>query len=120
MKKKTISQLKTKADQVFSLYIRNRDQGVCITCGIKKPVKEMQAGHFVSRRHLATRYDEWNVNCQCMQCNVFLKGNMVKYAKALMDKYGDNIVRELDEKSKKTAQLKRADYLAIIEAYENT
>jgi 5-methylcytosine-specific restriction endonuclease McrA len=118
MKKQSITQLKKKADAVFSLYVRHRDKGQCITCGVIKAPKDMQAGHFVSRRHLATRYDEWNVNCQCVACNVFMSGNMVKYAKALMDKYGDNVVRELDERTSKTAQLKKADYLAIIEAYK--
>ena len=118
-KKKTISQLKKKADEVFSRYIRQRDEKLgCISCGVFKPWKEMQAGHFVPRRHLATRYHEWNVNGQCFACNCFLKGNMVKYAVNLKLKYGDKIIEELDELSKKVGQFKRADYEDIINNYK--
>lgn len=122
MKKKTkpsISKLKKKADAAFSAYIRQRDCGVCFTCGVKRPWKDMQAGHFVSRRHLSTRYHEKNVHCQCVQCNVFLKGNMVKYARSLMDKYGDNIIEDLDNLSKIIVPFKRADYESIINAYKH-
>lgn len=117
LKLKEKSWLKDKADEVFSRYVRTRDQGTCITCGIQKPISEMQAGHYVSRRHLSTRFDEWNVNCQCVSCNVFLKGNMVKYSRALMDKYGDEIIKTLDDLSKQKRQMKKADYIEIILNY---
>jgi hypothetical protein len=51
-----------KLDKVFSMFIRTRlakeEQVQCVTCGtVRKHYKEVDAGHFVSRRHYATR---WN------------------------------------------------------------
>lgn len=117
LRKKTPAQLKKLADKVFSEYVRQRDRGTCISCGTQKPWKEMQAGHFVSRRHLATRWDEWNVHCQCVSCNVFLKGNMVRYAVALREKHGDNIIEILDKQSRISKPYKKADLLEIILKY---
>lgn len=94
---KSVSALKKKADKEFSLYIRYRDgepkRGEwlteCITCGVEKPLKQMQAGHFVSRKVNALRFDEMNVNAQCASCNVFKYGEQYLYSKQLDLKYGD-------------------------------
>lgn len=97
--KQGVAALKKKADKYFSTYIRLRDShnGVaeCITCGVKKPYKQMQAGHFVSRRISALRFDEENVNAQCTGCNMFKAGEQYLYAKALDLKYGDGKADEL-------------------------
>lgn len=97
MKKQTVATLKKKADTVFSQYVRYRDGEFrrgdwlveCITCGIEKPLKEMQAGHFVSRRVNELRFDEMNVNAQCIGCNMFKQGEQYLYSKNLDAKYGD-------------------------------
>jgi 5-methylcytosine-specific restriction endonuclease McrA len=94
-----VATLKKKADKYFSLYVRHRDStdgmAECITCGTKKPIKQMQAGHFVSRRVNALRFDEENVNAQCTGCNMFKAGEQYLYAKALDLKYGDGKAEEL-------------------------
>ena len=62
--KKTISKLKKELDKWFSLYIRLREANEfgmvqCFTCGIVRGYKDgMQNGHFQSRKHLSTRFDE--------------------------------------------------------------
>jgi 5-methylcytosine-specific restriction endonuclease McrA len=117
LNKKSVSYLKKKADKVFSIYVRNRDRNICITCG---STDRPQAGHYIPRQHLNTRYDEWNVNCQCYVCNCIKKGNMDEYVIALMDKYGDGIIRELKKLKKIPRQMKKADYIHIIKTYENT
>lgn len=63
--------LTREADRVHSLYIRLRDKGnPCITC--KTPWQEnFQCGHFMSRRHLNTRWIEKNSHAQCPQCNLY-------------------------------------------------
>ena len=103
MKKQGVAQLKKKADKFFSLYVRYRDgerrpdgwYSECITCGEMKPLKAMQAGHFVSRRVNALRFEEENVNAQCYSCNVMRYGEQYLYAKALDDKYGTGKAEEL-------------------------
>ena len=96
-KTKTLSKLKKEADKYFSTYIRYRDgefkrgewMTECITCGVEKPLKSMQAGHFVSRKVNVLRFDEMNVNAQCVGCNMFKAGEQYLYSKQLDLKYGD-------------------------------
>lgn len=74
MRAKSVAQLKKLADKYFSQMIRYRDGerrtdgwwSECITCSEWKPIKQMQAGHFVSRRVNSLRFDETNVNSQCL------------------------------------------------------
>ena len=91
-KRVKITTLKRKADKVFSLWIRERDKNICITCGREGN----QNGHYVSRSWMNLRYDEKNCNCQCVVCNVFKNGNMDEYALALKRKYGPDILEELN------------------------
>jgi hypothetical protein len=92
---KTISKLKKELDKWFSLYIRLRDatdEGMvqCFTCGVVKYYKSgMQCGHFQSRRHLPTRFDEENCAPQCVSCNMFKQGEQYKFALNLDAKYGE-------------------------------
>lgn len=110
MGKVGVASLKKKADKYFSLYVRYRDGEFkrgeywteCITCGVEKPLKAMQAGHFVSRKVSSLRYDEENVNAQCPGCNVFKYGEQYLYSKALDLKYGDGKAEELHNRRHET------------------
>ena len=67
------STLVKKLDKYFALYIRLRDampSGYfrCISCGRIKPFEESDCGHFHSRIHMATRFDEENCNAECRYC----------------------------------------------------
>lgn len=117
--KKSVAKLKKKADALFSQYVRLRDadkRGVapCITCGVKKNWKDMQAGHFIKRSVSLLRYDEENVNAQCMQCNVFKYGEQYLYAKALDDKYGDGTADKLNSQRWETHKFTVAELEEII------
>lgn len=79
MAKSKQQKLKEKLDKVFSQYIRHKyadDKGYvkCYTCSVKKPIKEMQNGHWIPRNNLATRFDEQNCRPQCVGCNMFQRG----------------------------------------------
>jgi hypothetical protein len=81
-----------KLDESFSLYIRLRDsdhQGVCkcITCGDFKHYAQMDAGHFVTRDNMVTRWEEQNVNAQCPHCNRFKAGKQFEHGLAIDKKY---------------------------------
>jgi hypothetical protein len=95
LKEKTYSQLKKKLDEVFSIFIRMRDKGVCFTCCSKSEWKYTDAGHFINRKHLVTRWDERNVHAQCIGCNRFRNGNKEDYAVRLEQLYGHGILQEL-------------------------
>lgn len=118
-KKKSLKKLKGDLDKIFSLYIRNRDKGICFTCGLIKPIEEMQNGHFFSRVYLSTRFDEQNCHCQCVGCNVFKNGNYPKYSIRLVDKYGQGILKELERRTRQPIKFSRADYEALIEEYKS-
>lgn len=47
------------------------DDGIiqCVTCGKREHWTKMQGGHFISRRHAATRCDQTNIHPQCARCN---------------------------------------------------
>lgn len=113
MKKLSVAKLKKEADKWHSKAIRYRDgeieNGVwvaeCITCGVKKPITQMQCGHFVSRSKNILRYDELNTNAQCVGCNMFKAGEQYLYSKALDEKYGAGTAEELMSKRFETHKL---------------
>lgn len=119
MAKQGVAQLKKKADKYFSLYVRYRDSkdglAECITCGVKKPIKEMQAGHFVRRSINLLRYNDQNVNAQCVGCNMFKAGELYLYGKALDLKYGNGTADELMSLRHKTHKLTITELEQIIE-----
>ncbi len=103
LKKKTKSQLRKELDKLFSEFVRRRDEGKCYTCGLQKPWKEMQNGHFVPRQYLATRYDEVNCHCQCYACNMLYNGQPSSYAARLERDYGKGTVEMLEGMRKATS-----------------
>ena len=85
--------LVAKLDKVFSRYIRLRDcmpNGYfrCISCGKIKPYEQADCGHFHSRRHMATRFDEDNAHAECKSCNRFSADHLIHYEKNLKAKIG--------------------------------
>lgn len=105
---------------IFSKYIRQRDGGVCISCGKQSNWKNMDAGHYIPKTTgLALYFDERNVNCQCTYCNRWMHGNLSKYAIVLRKKYGENILEELDKKRKEIRKISSIEYQKFIEEYKN-
>lgn len=120
MKKST--NLKDKLDKVFSLYIRLRDADengfcTCYTCGKVAHYKEMQNGHFWSRTHLSTRFNEDNCKVQCVGCNIFKKGNYIEYTKRLLKELGEEKFNELEQLKNSTVKISKAEYEQMIEHY---
>ncbi len=98
-----------KLDKVFSEYIRRRDSDTegyakCCTCPTTGHHKTFDAGHFISRGKLATRYDERNVHACCLVCNRLKDGNLAKYEIFMRSKYGPKVIKELRIKSHKTVK----------------
>ena len=118
IKKPSRSKLIKKLDAVFSQYIRlsnadNDKNCVCITCAKVFFWKEIQAGHFMSRKHYSTRWSEENVKPQCCGCNVFKYGEQYKYSIFL----GKRLAEELYLKSKEIVKYSNVDIIEMIETY---
>ncbi len=118
-RKVKLSTLKNKLDKIFSEYIRRRDVddhtgfGKCIDCGRETPFAEGDAGHFVGRRHLSTRWDEDNVHFQHRYCNRFLNGRQYEYGQALGDR-----ADELIQKSHQVAKFDATHLQYLIDIYK--
>ena len=113
-KKKTVSQLKKEADRIFSLFIRRRDDQ-CFTCGNRN---NLQNGHFISRTHSATRYSEVNCRAQCINCNVFRRGNYAEFAARLLENIGRESFDSLIKLGRTTHQFTVKELQDIIEKYK--
>ena len=121
--KKPISKLKKELDKWFSLYIRLREatnEGVvqCFTCGKIRHYKKLQCGHFQSRRHHATRWNEWNCQVQCVKCNMFEQGEQWKFGLNINAKYGEGTSKELEFLAQTTVKFSRVDYEENIRYYK--
>jgi len=98
-KDKSIKWMKEKARSVCHQYIRERDRDgnhfTCISCGQIKLIKtenghsNYHAGHFKSAgEYPMLKYDEVNINGQCIQCNHFKSGNVHLYSESIIKKWG--------------------------------
>lgn len=117
-KKPTRSKLVKKLDVVFSKYIRlssadSRGMCTCVTCGRQYHWKNIQAGHFMSRKHYSTRWDERNVKSQCVGCNMFKSGEQYKYSLFL----GSELANDLYLKSKELKKFSITDLEQMIDEY---
>lgn len=94
-----------KLDRVFSQWLRHShadDNGLveCFTCRTKKPINEMQAGHFMSRSHYSVRWTVGNVMPQCPSCNLFHAGRQYEFGKRLDQDFGEGMAEGLVKRSK--------------------
>jgi len=115
--KSDIGRLKDRAVSVFNKFIRLRDEGQpCISCG---KYKKLQAGHYYSAgKHENLRFEEDNVNGQCLQCNYYLSGNLLNYREGLIKKIGIERVERLDLLSRtRITKSDRFFIMAIIKEY---
>ena len=110
-------------DKVFSEYIRRRDADMngkvkCCTCNNKKHWKKMDAGHWLSRGRLATRYHEKNCHAQCITCNQFKSGNPEAYDRFIINKYGMDVFDSLIELSQTEVKWMQFEIDEMVEVYK--
>ena len=122
-KLKTLTKLKKELDAIFSTYVRLRDctiDGIatCVTCGDAKHYKKMQNGHFMSRRHMSTRFEPMNTAVQCMGCNMYNQGMQYEMSKYLDKTYGKGTAEDMQVLSRQTKKIGRHDYEFEIALYK--
>jgi hypothetical protein len=113
-----LPKLLKKTQEVFNRFIRNRDKDAgCISCN--GPVE--QAGHYFSQgHHSALRFSEINTNGQCIRCNCYLSGNLIRYRQGLVKRYGEAEVErlELNADLKKAWKWDRIELEQLISKYK--
>lgn len=122
VKSKTYRQLIKEADKYYSLMIRKENEKdgkvQCYTCWDWKLLKEIQCGHYISRRILSTRFYKKNTKPQCVRCNVFMEGNKPVFALRLKKEYGDGILEELDQLSRILVKYTREKLTWMIDRFK--
>lgn len=125
VKTKSVSSLVRKLDKVFSEYIRLRDSKPfgykyfkCISCGQVKPYEQMDCGHFIGRKNMATRFDERNCNGECEACNRFSSDHIIYYARNLEAKIGKDKVETLVAMGKGTKKWSAWELEILITHYK--
>jgi hypothetical protein len=91
--------LKTNSDHVrelqviFNKFIRTRDKDKgCISCS--KPLNtKFDAGHlFSTGSYPELRFNELNVNGQCVHCNQHKRGNILEYLDGFEKRFGPGVL----------------------------
>lgn len=118
----SIQKLDATLWRVFSEYIRLRDSDDkgncrCPTCGRVHHWKDMDAGHFVGRRHKATKFCERNVLAQCRYCNRFNQGEQFKMSQAVDARFGAGTAEYLTKLSRAKTKLTALWYEVKTEEY---
>lgn len=109
---------KDVADRLFSIWIRRKDADKkgwvkCITCPDKKHWKRMTCGHFMKRRHTATRYLDQACKPQCFDCQRLVEENPLmqeKFRDELIKLHGIKVVEEIEALKNTELKMSRDDY----------
>lgn len=111
------SSITREADRVHSLYTRWRDKGKpCITCDT--PWQEnFQCWHFMSRRHLATRWLPTNAHGQCPKCNLYGAGEQYTHGQAIDRVYWPGIAEKIQTLANISEKTTDDDILHYIRRY---
>ena len=122
VKKPKRKTLINKLDRIFSEYIRKRDADKkgfvkCITSGKKYYYTEVDAGHFISRKEMSTRWNEENVYAQSRYDNRYRYGKQYEYSLAL-EKKKKGLPKHLYKLSKETVKYSIEDLQELIDKYK--
>lgn len=117
-----------KTAQTFQRMIRLEsadENGIihCVTCdnwqaAIDTTYKgSMHAGHFVGSRCNSILFDERNVHPQCGRCNTYLHGNQEQYTSFMLERYGQDVIDDLNELRSSTRQFTKEELVDMRIAY---
>ena len=90
----------------------------CVTCGCKKPWKEMQAGHAVSGRTNGIYFDERGIHPQCFVCNVKKHGAYEEYVPWMYEHYGKDVYDDLKRLRRTAVTFTQEELKEMIEGYK--
>jgi hypothetical protein len=122
-KSPSLSALVERLDKMFSKYIRLRDampSGLfrCISCGKIKPIGQADCGHFHSRTHMSTRFDEDNCHAECRYCNRFSADHLIGYRENLIRKIGEQRYLLLEVKAHETRKWSHFELEQLVKYYK--
>ena len=123
-KKQTVGSLKKKLWKLTSEFVRRSaadksGNTQCVTCGLVRPWKCLQAGHFIPKaRGLSVYFDLRNLAPQCYRCNINLGGNGPNFYTWMLYVRGQAVIDDLQAKSHQTLKIKPSEYMDMIAAMQ--
>jgi hypothetical protein len=86
-----------RADQLFSLWIRTRDDWTCQRCGhyYEPPTSALQCSHFQSRGHENTRFDPDNCDALCYGCHHYFTSNPAEHYSWQVERKGQKKIDQI-------------------------
>lgn len=122
-KAESIGVLTKKLDRIFSVYVRlsgtdKSHRTPCFTCDKIMHWREIQCGHFQSRRYYSTRFHELNCKPQCYACNIGLSGNQYIFGINLDTIHGVGTALSMVQKSREVKKFTSQEMMDMIAHYE--
>jgi hypothetical protein len=117
VKKESCHVLEKKLDTIFSKYIRTIHPKKCYTCGNILEYSHLQCGHYISRGHKATRFEENNCRPQCAFCNCYRQGEAWSFRQNLIIEIGEGEVLKLESMAREITKRTPAWYHEKIDYY---
>ena len=109
---------KTTAWKYFALYIKERDNWICQTCGRAGKGRFMNAGHYIQAfGHASVFFDERNVYAQCMNCNLWGGGKQAILRDVVIKRFGEEAEKELWKKAKEVKKYTKKELDEIAKFY---
>lgn len=111
--------LRDKLDSLFAKWVKlsaadENGYTQCVSCGKVEHWQDMDAGHFIPRASMATRWDQRNVHPQCKRCNRFSVDHYIGYTLWMQEYYGQAVVDELRAQKSVPFIMRRSDYEDMI------
>lgn len=97
----------------FNGWVRNRDNA-CVICGKRR---RPTAGHLITAKRSAVRFNEINTNRQCAPCNFKHEHYPEIYTAWFLGRYGLEAFIEIVHQSMQEKKYTRAELHQIIEKY---
>jgi hypothetical protein len=121
LKKKSVTQLKTKLWKIVSARIKERDKFVCYTSGRKVEGSGAHCGHGMSSSVCGARlrYHPKNLHCQSYYENIHASGNGIQYYQNQVRDYGQESVDKLYNLKNKFIKADSFFYQRLIDLYES-
>jgi len=82
--------------------------------------EEATCGHFIKRRHLATRWDENNAHAMCFRCNSGEENDLSlqdRHLRQMRLQYGQQAIDELYQKARQSFKISSREINEISKHY---
>lgn len=125
MKKKTIARVVEECAVALQKVVRMKaaiaedidGYVTCVSCGVKKHWKELDAGHYFSRGDKSVKLMEENIHPQCKGCNIKMRHGDTKvvsaYRRYMVEMYGEDFLDYLEKLAWAQKKFDRAEIEAL-------